>query len=190
MESNAMETTSSQTKFAATIQTAWGKACDIYLKESGLKVDSEEWKFIKDTKDPGQIIEVITNTWTHYTNQSTITTTAPTQYIAASSKPKKQTGFRATVNRMIGRKSTGNILVQSSAIQHGQSHVDERSALVEKMSGKHSKGKAIATTGLEITTQLQSITNSDTLKTVVDTVVKFSDGLQQLADMSAVVSFR
>lgn len=183
-----MEATSNQTKFAATIQKAWEKACDIYLKESGLKADSEEWKFIKDTKNPHQIIEVITNTWTHYTKQSTTTTTEPTQHIASSSKVKKETGFKATFNRVIGRKPTGKILVQSSAIQHHQSHVDERSALVEKISGKRSKGKAIATTGLEITTQLQTITNSDTLKTVVDTVVKFSGGLQQLADMSAVVT--
>jgi hypothetical protein len=189
MDSNALEVTARETKFTVTIQKAWKKACDIYLEESGLNVDSEEWKFINNTKDPSQIIQVITETWTHYNTQSTTTATEPMQY-ATSSNSRKKTGLKATFKRVIGRKETGKILVEPSAIPSQQSYVDECASRIEKLSGKHFKGKAIATTGLKITTQLQTIGYpSDNMKTVVDTVVKFANGLQSLADLSTVVRF-
>lgn len=188
MTSKTLEARTGETKFAATIQKAWKKARDIYLKESGLKEDSEEWKFINDTDDPKQIIGIITETWAKY-NTSTSTTAESTKSVTSSSDTKK-TGWKAGFNRVIGRKE--NVLVQPSAIQNQQSYVDERSSRIEKLSGKHSKGKAIATAGLGITNQLQTIAadSSDNLKTVVDTVLKFSDSLQHLADISAVVCFR
>ena len=179
MTSKALEARTRETKFAATIQKAWKKARDIYLKESGLKEDSEEWKFI---------IEVITETWAKY-NSPTSAAAAPTKVVTSFSNTKK-TGLKAVFNRVIRRKE--KVLAQPSAIQNEQSYVDERSSRIEKLSGKHSKGKAIATTGLEITTQLQTIAadSSDKLKTIVDTVLKFSDSLQHLADISVVVCFR
>jgi Cft2 family RNA processing exonuclease len=188
MESNTFETASQETKFAATIKKAWQRACDIYLKESGLKVDSEEWAFIIDTKDPSQLIQVITETRAKH-NSSTVTATDSTQYVASSSSAKKTGRFKATFNSVIGRKESGRILVKPSAIQTQHSYVDERSSRIEKLSGKPSKSKAIATTGLEVTTQVQGLVDSEKLKNVVDTVLKFSDGLQRLADISAVVCF-
>ena len=41
-------------KFEKTMEGAWKKACQIYLKESGLDEDSQEWKAILATKSlPG-----------------------------------------------------------------------------------------------------------------------------------------
>ena len=57
------------------------------------------------------------------------------------------------------------------------------------LSGKPSKGKDAVETGLEVTAQLQTLTESDKLMTLVETVMKFSDGLQSLASVSDVVSF-
>ena len=101
--------TSRKTKFAETIQKAWKKACEIYLRESGLKEGSAEWTFINDTNDPSQIVEVINETWAHHYTRSTTAGPEPAHYVSSSSAAKK-TGFKAVTNRfnkLIGRKGLG-----------------------------------------------------------------------------------
>jgi hypothetical protein len=117
MESNTFEIASQETKFAATIKKAWQKACDVYLKESSLKVDSEEWTFINDTKDPSQIIQVITETWPKH-KSSTATATDSTEYVASSSSAKKTGRFQATFNSVIGRKETTVVGFSSNLPQY------------------------------------------------------------------------
>jgi hypothetical protein len=186
MESNAkLEATSRETKFAVNIQKAWIKACEIYLSESGVKEGSEEWTFINETKDTSQIIAVITETWAHYNNPSTSTAPEPARSVTSSSGVKK-TAF----NRIFGRKEPRKVLLQPAPSAEGiqQSYVHERSDLMERLTGKKSKRKAAAETGQDITSQLKTIIDSDKLQTVVESVLKFSDGLQALVSVSEVVS--
>lgn len=186
MESNAqLETTSRETKFAMTIKEAWTKAREIYLRESGVKEGSEEWTFINDTKDSSQVIKIVTETWAHHNNRSMSSTPEPEPSGTSSSGVK-----RTTFSKLIGRKELKKVLRQPPSSAEGiqQSYVHERSNLMERLTGKHSKGKAVAETGQEITSRLQTVIDSDKIKAVVDAVVTFSDGLQSLVSVSEVVS--
>ena len=65
--------------------------------------------------------------------------------------------------------------------------IDDKANLQQKLSAKLSKRKEFAETGLGITEQIGTISESDNLKTIVEAVIKFSNGLQSLASVSQVV---
>ena len=186
------DTKKHKTKFAADIEKAWQGACQIYLTQSGIDPHSQEWKFVKDTTHPQQVIDVIIETWAHYRNPSkSPASEVARSTIALSSRPKMN-GFIASskkgFNRLIGRNQSGLIIPVHSP--HGPLHttIDDRVNLQQKLSANPPNGKDFIDTGLAVTDQIQALNDSN-VKTIVDAVVKFSDGLQALASVSETVLF-
>ena len=181
-------------EFAAAIEEGWKKACETYLSESGLKEDSEEWKFIKETKHFSQITDIINETWADYNNPAGCDSSEPAHFVTASSHDVKTIGFKAIVksrfNKIIGRKESGKIFLQpqSSRSSIQPSYVDERLQLEQKLSGKPSKGQHVIETGLHITDQVEAMNGSQKLKIVVETVLKFSNNLETLVSGLELVS--
>jgi len=176
-----------ETKFAKSIAEGWKRACETYLKESGLKDNSEEWKYIDETKNFSQnfsqIIEVLNATWAHYNSPSD-----GAQFIVSQTPSVKHGGFRAGVkrkfNQLIGRKETGKIFVQpETKVQP----VYDRLQLEQKLLGKQSSVQDTIDTALQTIDQISNLEGSETIKTVVHTVVEFANILQPLATMSDLV---
>src|SRR5215471_1718328 len=161
-----------KTKFAADIEKAWKQTCETYLSQSGIDKDSEEWKFVQDTEDPQQVIEVIIETWEHYRNPSK--TPAPEEvYSAASTSStvrKTSSGLLARskkhFNQLIRRKTLQETLIKpsSSAIRTPHSIIDDRAKLEQKLSAKSPKGTDVVETGLTVTGQLQAIGDSNNVE--------------------------
>jgi hypothetical protein len=198
MESNAIGTRdnvkSPQTKFAATIKAAWKEARTIYLTESGLKEDTEEWKFINETKQFSQIAEVVNETWAQYNNPAGCASSGRASRFATSSPHSiEKTGVRAGLKRRfkkaLGIKESGEILLQpqSSATSVDSSYIDEPSRLEQKLSGKPSKGRNAAEMGLQLTAQVQAMEGSEKIKAVVSSVLSLTDSLQPLVSASDLV---
>ena len=172
-----------QAKFQQAITKAWEEACQLYLKESRLDNNSAEWKFILDTNDAQQVIHVLTETWAMRSSKD------DTLFVGS---PPKNRGVmaRATqkVARSIGRRESGRILRQpADGANTPQSTIDERSELKQRLSGNPPKGKAAVDSGAELTDVVLAASQSDTLKTIVDGIEKFSDALQNLVSISQVV---
>src|SRR5947207_13857528 len=112
MDSCATKTADPKTSFAAAIKQGWERVCEEYLSQSDLENDSQEWKFVRDTRDPQQIINVIIEMWTQY--QSRSKNSVESARFATSSAPQT-TGLRARLkrccNRIICRKESGQILL-------------------------------------------------------------------------------
>ena len=180
MEGTSTGSSPRYNKFSVAIQNGWQKACELYLSESGLKMDSEEWKFIMETKNVSQLIEVINETWGDRSSGST-------QF--ATSSAHASVGFRANlkikVNKFIGIKESGRIFLQSKSteITSTSSYIEERLQLEKQVSGKPLKGKKLVTTGIQITDQIQA-----SIKIAVEVVSKFSDNLQGVVGLLGVVN--
>ena len=67
--------------------------------------------------------------------------------------------------------------------------IDDKVNLQQKLSAKLSKGKEFVETGLGVTEQIGTISESENMKTIVEAVVKFSNGPQSLASVLQVVRF-
>lgn len=181
--------TERKAKFEKTMEEAWKKACQIYLKESGLDEDSHEWKAILTTHSSQEVIDILNETWekrkSHPEDDS--------QFVGSSMPKSKTKGFKASIKRVsnpvIGRKESGHILRQPAADTNdaSQSDIDKRTDLKQKLSGKPPKGKGLVDAGEEGINTILSVTKSDALKTIVDQVEKFSGVLQDLASLSQVV---
>ena len=179
--------TGRKAKFEKTIEEAWKKACQTYLKESGLDEDSPEWKAILATKCSQEVIDILNETWgnrkSHFKDDS--------QFVGSSTTPDSKTpkGFRASLkrvsNRFIGRKDPGHILRLPAADKNAasQSVIDKRVDLKQKLSGKPPKGKGLVDAGAEGINIISSASQSDALKTIVDQVESFSGALQDLVSL-------
>jgi len=195
-----------QAKFAQTITKALQKACQTYLKESGLDENSEDWKRILATEDPQQVVDVINATWaqrntqgdTHNDGTHKDSTPEDDTHRMPSSAPKStKRDYKAVTkrifNRAIGRKESGHILRHPADIStpnvSTQSYIDTRSDLKQKLSRNPPKGKAVVDHGAALTDAIAGASESDILKTVVDAVEKFSGALQNLVNISQVVRF-
>jgi hypothetical protein len=199
MESNTIGTRDNvkppQTKFEAIITAAWKEARTIYLKESGLKEDSEEWKFINETKQFSQITEVVNETWAHYNNPVACASSGHASRFATSSPHRvEKPGVRARLKRRFKKaldiKESGEIFQQSQsdATSVDSSYIDEPSRLEQKLSGKPFKGRDATEMGLQLTAQVQAIEGSEKIKTVVSCVLGLTDSLQPLVSASDLVS--
>src|SRR5271154_701365 len=177
-------------KFEKTMEEAWRKACQIYLKESGLDEDSQEWRAILATKSSQEVSDILIETWEKRKRRSE----NDSQFVGSSTPETKTKGIKASFkrvsNRLIGRKESGHILRQPAADTNdaSQSDIDKRSDLKQKLSGKPPKGKGLIDAGEEGINTVLSVCKSDALKTIVDQVEKFSGALQNLASLSQVVS--
>jgi hypothetical protein len=183
--------------FAATMEDAWKEACNTYLTESGLEKDSEEWKFIMETKESSQIIQVINATWANYNNPVAAADSAghvsSPQFVTSSSPAAKKDGLKARVkhgfNKMLGRKESGKILRQpEQSTTVNQPSYMERLQFEQKVSGKPSKVRDATEAGLQLTEAVEAMNGSESIKTVVDCVLKFSNGLQPLVTLSDTVN--
>ena len=186
-----------KTEFAVTMEKAWREACTMYLSESGLTEDSAEWTFIMETERFSQILDVVNETWANFNNPvghaSSSGPASSPQFVTSSPRGKK-IDFVAKVKRgfniTIGRKESGNIFLQPQfrAATIEPSYIDQHLQLEKKLSGRHSKGRNAAEMGLQLTDQIKATGVSENMKTVVGTVMKFTDGLQSLVSVSDLVS--
>ena len=188
MESTPITTKPLKTKFATAIENGWKKAREVYLNESGLKEDSQEWKYIMETQHFSQIEEVLNETWAQYNNSTNRDSSETAQFVTPC---VKSTGLKARLNKLVGRKESGQILrkPESSGVTPQQSDVDLRIQLEQKLSGKHSNLGKVVDVGQQIADKVQATTGSEILKTLVDTVLNFSNNLQSLVGISELVSF-
>jgi hypothetical protein len=176
-------------KFEKTMAEAWKKACQIYLKESGLDEDSHEWKAILATESSQDVIDILNETWEKWKSHSD----DDSQFVGSSMPKSKTKGFKALIkpvfNRVIDRKESGRILRQPAVNTNdaSQSDIDKRTKLKQKLSRNPPKGKGLVDAGEEGINTILSVTKSDALKTIVDQVEKFSGVLQDLASLSQVV---
>jgi hypothetical protein len=177
--------TEGKARFATTMEEAWKNACQIYLKESGLDEESEEWKAILATKSSEDVVDILKETWekrkSHVEDGS--------HFVGSSTPDSKKTGFKVSLkrvsNRLIGRKQEGRILRLRTADKNdvSQSNIDKRADLKLKLSGKTPKGKGVLDAGEEGIDKFLSASQSDALKTVIDRVEKFSGALQNVASL-------
>lgn len=175
------------------IKDDWNKASETYLSESGLKEDSEEWKYIKETQTSSQIVEVINATWAHYNNPSGRSPSEPVQFVT-STPSVKNAGFRAGVkrkfNKLIGKKESGKIFVRPAETEVQPAYIDHRLQLEQNLSGKPSTARKAIDVGLQLTDHIQTAAGSEKIKMMVNTVLKFSNQLQTLITISdLVISF-
>ena len=139
-----------QKAFAAAIEEGWRKACETYLSESGLKDDSEEWKFITETKHLSQIADIVNETWANYNHPVGDGSSESINFVTTSSHNVKTTGLKAVVkrrfNKIVGRKESGKIFLQpqSSRSSIQPSYVDERIQLEQKLSGGPFKNRVLS----------------------------------------------
>ena len=188
MESNSVETKPRKTKFATAIENAWKKARETYLSESGLRENSEEWKYIMETNDFSQVEEVINETWAKYNNPSGGVSPEPAQPVKSTVKKR---GLKARLTKLISRKESGKIYVQpepKGVVSQGF-NIESRLQLEQKLLGRSSKGGNIIDAGLQIADKVHAVTRSEKLKTVVNVTLKFSNSLQRLTGISEVVNF-
>ena len=107
-------------EFAVTIEKAWKEACRMYLSESGLKEDSEEWRFVMETEHFSQIMDVLIETWANYNHPvgpATSESASSPQFVVPSThSASEKINFKAKVkrgfNRTFGRKESGKIFLQ------------------------------------------------------------------------------
>lgn len=187
-----------KTGFALTMEKAWREACTTYLTESGLKEDSEEWIFIMETEHFSQIIDVVNETWADYNNPvgqaSSAPASSPQFVITSSTHIGKKIDFKAKVkrgfNRAFGKKESGKIFLQPqfspTAIE--PSYIDQHLQLEKKLSGRPSSARNAIEMGLQLTDQTRTMERSENIKTVVATVLQFTDGLHSLVSVSELVS--
>jgi len=191
MSSNAIvQTARDEGKFAMDIRDGWEKARQVYLSESGIKEDSEEWKFIMQTKQFSEIVDVLNETWAHHYNNPSVTTseTPSPQFVTP---PPKKTGFKAVAGKLkkrLGIKPSGEILLQpGSKTRSTSSYVDSRLELEQQLSGKPSTTHQAIDQGLQIADTIQNVTGSEKSKEVVNLILKYSEFLQTLAGVSELV---
>lgn len=122
MESNATAVQDDmeprKTEFAVTMEKSWREACKMYINESGLKEDSEEWIFIMETERFSQIMDVVNETWANYNNPVGHATSGPasSQFVISSTHCGEKIDFKSKVkrgfNRTFGKKESGKIFLQ------------------------------------------------------------------------------
>jgi hypothetical protein len=188
MDSTPITTNPLKTKFAIAIENGWKKARETYLHESGLKEDSQEWKYIMETQHFSQIQEVLEETWAQHNNPTNRDSSEKAQFVTPS---VKNTGLKVRFNKFIGRKESGKILrkPKSSGATPQQSDVDLRIQLEQKLAGKHSDLGKVVDVGQQIGDKAQATTGSEILKSLVDSVLNFSNNLQSLVGISELVNF-
>jgi hypothetical protein len=191
-----MDTSGREAKFAETIHKAWERACQTYLKESRLDEDSEDWKLILNTKDPQQVIDIINEAWAKRKSKDrtssqqvvdVIDETPESKDDPSPSTPKsKKPAVKRILNRLV-RRSESAFRKSAEVANTSQSYIEKRSDLKPRLSGNAPKGKGVIDDGAELTDAALAISQSDTLKTIVDGVEKFSGALQHLVSISQVV---
>jgi len=135
-------------EFAVTIEKAWKEACRMYLSESGLKEDSEEWIFIMKTKNFSQIMEVLIETWANYNHpigHATSGSASSPQFVVSSTHSGEKINFKAKVkhdfNRTFDRKESGKIFLQLqfNMIVIEFFYIDQHVKLEKKLFNNHFK---------------------------------------------------